>query len=73
MLDIFCFIQLDVDSSIGDSLPVDSQLVNMMGEKVDALRGRYIRRLAAAVIQHMPAFWRLALSVFSGKFAKVLH
>ncbi|XP_008784153.2 exocyst complex component SEC5A-like isoform X2 [Phoenix dactylifera] len=62
---------LDVDSSIGDSLPVDSQLVNMMGEKVDALRGRYICRLAAVLIHHMPAFWRLALSVFSGKFAKV--
>ncbi|KAG1331062.1 putative plastid-lipid-associated protein 7, chloroplastic [Cocos nucifera] len=62
---------LDVDSSIGDSLPVDSQLVNMMGEKVDALRERYIRRLAAVLIHHMPAFWRLALSVFSGKFAKV--
>ncbi|XP_073099567.1 exocyst complex component SEC5B isoform X2 [Elaeis guineensis] len=62
---------LDVDSSIGDSLPVDSQPVDLVGEKVDALRGTYICRLTAVLIHHMPPFWRLALSVFSGKFAKV--
>ncbi|KAG1369794.1 hypothetical protein COCNU_15G001600 [Cocos nucifera] len=62
---------LDADSSTGDSLPVDSRSVDLVGEKVDALRGTYIHRLTAVVIHHMPAFWRLALSVFSGKFAKV--
>ncbi|XP_008781410.1 exocyst complex component SEC5A-like isoform X2 [Phoenix dactylifera] len=62
---------LDVGSSIGDSLPVDSHPVDLVGEKVDALRGTYIHRLTAVLIHHMPAFWRLALSVFSGKFAKV--
>eukprot|EP00262_Sarcandra_glabra_P004234 TRINITY_DN1519_c1_g1_i1.p1 TRINITY_DN1519_c1_g1~~TRINITY_DN1519_c1_g1_i1.p1 ORF type:complete len:1120 (-),score=233.19 TRINITY_DN1519_c1_g1_i1:257-3616(-) len=56
---------------LGDtSLPVDSQPVDMTDEEVDALRGRYIRRLTAVLIHHIPAFWKLALSVFSGKFAK---
>ncbi|ONK55243.1 uncharacterized protein A4U43_UnF5970 [Asparagus officinalis] len=62
---ITCF---DVDSSIRDSGDFET---DFMGEEVDALRGRYIRQLTAVLIQHVPAFWRLALSVFSGKFAKV--
>ncbi|XP_058087887.1 exocyst complex component SEC5B-like isoform X2 [Magnolia sinica] len=65
----------DVDYSLllGDSnLPVDSVPVDVTDE-VDALRGRYIRRLTAVLINHLPAFWRLALSVFSGKFAKSSH
>ncbi|CAA6663780.1 unnamed protein product [Spirodela intermedia] len=33
--------------------------------------GGYIRRLTAVLIHHLPAFWKLALSVFNGKFAKV--
>lgn len=37
----------------------------------DALRARYIRRLTTALLLHLPQFWRVALSVFSGKFAKV--
>ncbi|XP_042492942.1 exocyst complex component SEC5B-like isoform X2 [Macadamia integrifolia] len=55
----------DVDCSLlGDApVPVDSE--------VDALRGRYIRRLTVVLIHHIPAFWKVALSVFSGKFAKV--
>ncbi|KAL0919365.1 hypothetical protein M5K25_011455 [Dendrobium thyrsiflorum] len=61
---------LGVDSSEWDSLAVDSQQLYMTGEEVDALRGRYISRLTAVLIHHIPAFWRLALSVFSGKFAK---
>ncbi|XP_060198575.1 exocyst complex component SEC5A-like [Lycium barbarum] len=48
----------------------DSQQVEFTGEKVDALRGSYIRRLTAVIIYHVPAFWRVALAVFSGKFAK---
>ncbi|KAJ1424917.1 Cullin repeat-like-containing domain superfamily [Sesbania bispinosa] len=43
---------------------------NPTGEEVDALRGRYIRRLTAVIIHHIPAFWKVAISVFSGKFAK---
>ncbi|KAK9270929.1 hypothetical protein L1049_026516 [Liquidambar formosana] len=49
---------------------VDSQPVDLTGEEVDALKGRYIRRLTAVLIHHIPAFWKVALSVFSGKFAK---
>ncbi|XP_077241364.1 exocyst complex component SEC5A-like [Tasmannia lanceolata] len=63
----------DVNYSLllGEShVPIDSQSVDMMGEEVDALRGRYIRRLTAVLIHHIPAFWRLTLSVFNGKFAK---
>ncbi|KAJ9146134.1 hypothetical protein P3X46_028440 [Hevea brasiliensis] len=58
----------DVDNNI--PLRVDSQAIELTGEEVDTLRGKYIRRLTAVLIHHMPAFWKVALSVFSGKFAK---
>ncbi|KAL5558462.1 hypothetical protein UlMin_034673 [Ulmus minor] len=61
----------DVNYSLENHLPVDSQSVDLTGEEVDALRGKYIRRLTAVLIHHIPAFWKVALSVFSGKFAKV--
>ncbi|XP_047162675.1 exocyst complex component SEC5A-like isoform X2 [Vigna umbellata] len=50
----------------------DSSDINYspIGEEVDGLRGRYIRRLTAVIVHHIPAFWKVALSVFSGKFAK---
>ncbi|XP_031389496.1 exocyst complex component SEC5A-like isoform X2 [Punica granatum] len=51
-------------------LSVDSQPTELAGEEVDALRGKYIRRLTAVIVSHIPAFWKVALSVFSGKFAK---
>ncbi|KAK6938280.1 Exocyst complex component EXOC2/Sec5, N-terminal domain, partial [Dillenia turbinata] len=60
---------LDVDLS-PTSLLVDSQPAELSGEEVDILRGRYIRRLTAVLTYHVPAFWKVALSVFSGKFAK---
>ncbi|KAJ0026423.1 hypothetical protein Pint_07940 [Pistacia integerrima] len=63
----------DADYSLtlgNNQLPVDSLPVELTGEEVDALRGRYIRRLTAVLIHHIPAFWKVALSVFSGKFAK---
>ncbi|KAG9444323.1 hypothetical protein H6P81_015663 [Aristolochia fimbriata] len=63
----------DVDISVlmGESPgPVDPQLVYLSGEEVDSLRERYIRKLTAVLIHHLPAFWRLAISVFTGKFAK---
>ncbi|XP_057490413.1 exocyst complex component SEC5A-like [Actinidia eriantha] len=50
---------------LGDSQPVD-----FTGAEVDILRGRYIRRLTAVLIHHVPAFWKVAVSVSSGKFAK---
>ncbi|KAM7511220.1 hypothetical protein LguiB_010095 [Lonicera macranthoides] len=56
---------IDSINSLGDSPPE-----YLTGEEVDVLRGRYIRRLTAVLIHHIPAFWRVALSVFSGKFAK---
>ncbi|KAI5015261.1 exocyst complex component SEC5B-like [Hordeum vulgare subsp. vulgare] len=61
---------LEVDSSIGDSFQDDQLSSSFMAEEADNLRATYIRRLSAVLIQHVPAFWRLALSVFSGKFAK---
>ncbi|KAA8537891.1 hypothetical protein F0562_027529 [Nyssa sinensis] len=61
----------DVDYTHGNSHMVgDSQPVDLTGEEVDAVRGRYIRRLTAVLIHHIPAFWKVAVSVFSGKFAK---
>lgn len=45
----------------------------MTGEQGDAFRGKYIRRLTAVVIHHVPAFWKVSVSVFSGKFAKVMR
>lgn len=65
-------IQQDVNQSsavdhylVGDSLPPE-----MTSEELDALRGRYIRQLTAVLIHHIPVFWKVALSVSSGKFAK---
>ncbi|XP_071701339.1 exocyst complex component SEC5B-like [Rutidosis leptorrhynchoides] len=46
--------------------PIDSG-----SKELDALRGRYIRRLTSVIIHHIPAFWKVALSVSNGKFAKV--
>ncbi|OEL19046.1 Exocyst complex component SEC5A [Dichanthelium oligosanthes] len=61
---------LKVDSTIGDSPQADQLSTNFMAEEADGLRASYIRMLTSVLIQHVPAFWRLALSVFSGKFAK---
>ncbi|KAH1191366.1 Exocyst complex component SEC5B [Glycine max] len=71
-------IQEDMDESsdinnspIGNTYPaVHSHPSNLPGKEVDGLRGRYIRRLTAVIIHYIPAFWKVALSVFSGKFAK---
>lgn len=65
---ILCFTQLDTESPLDDSPEVD---MHPDVEEVDALRGRYIHMLNSVLIHHIPAFWRLSLSVFSGKFAKV--
>ncbi|XP_058769965.1 exocyst complex component SEC5A-like isoform X1 [Vicia villosa] len=61
----------DINNSLGNTYPaVQSHPVDLTGEEVDGLRGRYIRRLTAVIIHYIPAFWKIALSVFSGKFAK---
>ncbi|KAL6125479.1 hypothetical protein ACLB2K_073536 [Fragaria x ananassa] len=60
----------DAVTSENNSLLVDSVVVDLTGEEVDALRGRYILRLTAVLTHHIPAFWKVALSVFNGKFAK---
>ncbi|KAL0432279.1 UNVERIFIED_CONTAM: Exocyst complex component SEC5A [Sesamum latifolium] len=52
------------DHLAGDLFP------EMTSEELDALRGRYIRQLTAVLIHHVPVFWKVALSVSSGKFAK---
>ncbi|KAI6689530.1 hypothetical protein NL676_026358 [Syzygium grande] len=49
---------------------VDAESLDLAGEEVDALRGKYIHRLTSVIVYHVPAFWKVALSVFSGKFAK---
>ncbi|XP_059287084.1 exocyst complex component SEC5A-like [Lycium ferocissimum] len=62
---------IDYSASLGSThLPGDSEPLEMAGEQGDALRGKYIRRLTAVVIHHVPAFWKVSVSVFSGKFAK---
>ncbi|EYU36852.1 hypothetical protein ABFS82_14G306300 [Erythranthe guttata] len=50
---------------LGDLFPSE-----MTSEELDALRGRYIRQLTAVLVHHVPVFWKVALSVSSGKFAK---
>lgn len=54
-----------------NQVQVDLPSVESAGKENDALRGRYIKRLTAVIVYHLPAFWKTALSVFSGKFAKV--
>ncbi|KAK4490194.1 hypothetical protein RD792_000851 [Penstemon davidsonii] len=49
----------------GDLFPAE-----MTSEEFDALRGRYIRQLTAVLVHHVPVFWKVALSISSGKFAK---
>ncbi|KAJ1696288.1 hypothetical protein LUZ63_004800 [Rhynchospora breviuscula] len=61
---------LEVDLSSAEAVQVEPHTTSLMGEEADTLRASYIRRMTAVLLQHIPAFWRLALSVFSGKFAK---
>ncbi|KAH0710773.1 hypothetical protein KY284_012200 [Solanum tuberosum] len=59
-----------IQQDMNHSPDIDSELLVMTGEQGDAFRGKYIRRLTAVVIHHVPAFWKVSVSVFSGKFAK---
>ncbi|KAH9321769.1 hypothetical protein KI387_016408, partial [Taxus chinensis] len=63
---------VDYSLLLGDNeMRGEPHLKEGTGEEADALRGRLIRRLTAVIVHHVPMFWRLALSIFSGKFAKV--
>lgn len=63
---------VDYSLLLGDNdMRGESQLKEATGEEADALRGRLIRRLTTVIVHHVPTFWRLALSIFNGKFAKV--
>lgn len=64
------FASLEVDSV--DSFQDDQLSSNFMAEEADSLKATYIRKLNVVLIQHVPAFWRLALYLFSRKLAKVL-
>jgi exocyst complex component 2 len=44
--------------------------VEFPSEEIDILKGRYIKRLTAVLVHHIPVFWKTAISIFSGKFAK---
>ncbi|GER34041.1 exocyst complex component [Striga asiatica] len=56
----------DVSSHLaGDLFPAET-----FSEELDALRGRYIAQLTGVLVHHVPVFWKAALSVSSGKFAK---
>ncbi|KAH0874607.1 hypothetical protein HID58_071969 [Brassica napus] len=57
-------------SNENNEVQVDPQSVEFPSEEIDALKGRYIKRLTAVLVHHIPLFWKTAISVFSGKFAK---
>nr|GMD33155.1 exocyst complex component SEC5A-like [Ipomoea batatas] len=62
---------VDYSVSIGNThLLGEMQMYGLKAEDVDALRGKYIYRLTAVIIHHVPVFWKVTVSVFSGKFAK---
>ncbi|XP_019152680.1 PREDICTED: exocyst complex component SEC5A-like isoform X2 [Ipomoea nil] len=62
---------VDYSVSIGNThLLGEMQMYGLKAEDVDALRGNYIYRMTAVIIHHVPVFWKVTVSVFSGKFAK---
>uniref|UniRef100_A0A803LHX8 Exocyst complex component SEC5 n=1 Tax=Chenopodium quinoa TaxID=63459 RepID=A0A803LHX8_CHEQI len=61
------------DTNGNTDLAGDAPSVELTGEEVDALKKKYIQKLTSVLIHYLPAFWKIALSVFSGKFAKSSH
>jgi exocyst complex component 2 len=61
----------DTSSMEDNQVQVDQPLEESARREKDALRGRYIKILTAVIVYHLPTFWKTALSVFTGKFAKV--
>lgn len=49
----------------------EESLSDSTSNESDALLGRFIRRLTMVVVHHVPLFWGLALSIFTGKFGAV--
>jgi exocyst complex component 2 len=47
----------------------EGSLSDTSSNESDALLGRFIRRLTMVIVHHVPQFWGLALSIFTGKFA----
>lgn len=68
-------LQSDVDFNLllgsNDREQDRSSIIDTSGNESDALLGRLIRRLTAVIVTHLPSFWRLAISIFNGKFTKV--
>ncbi|XP_078441438.1 exocyst complex component SEC5A-like [Wolffia australiana] len=64
-------LQRSSAKSNGDVLSPSSVTVDLADERFDELREGYIHKLTSIIIHHLPEFWKLALSIFSGKFAKV--
>ncbi|CAA0812908.1 Exocyst complex component SEC5A [Striga hermonthica] len=63
----------DVDYSLSDvssHLPGDLLPAEIFREELDALWGGYIAQLTGVLVHSVPVFWKVALSVSSGKFAK---
>ncbi|KAG7655047.1 Exocyst complex component EXOC2/Sec5 N-terminal domain [Arabidopsis suecica] len=60
----------DTSSMEDNQVQVDQPLEESARREKDALRGRYIKILTAVIVYHLPTFWKTALSVFTGKFAK---
>ncbi|KFK42098.1 hypothetical protein AALP_AA2G210500 [Arabis alpina] len=60
----------DAASNENNEVQVDLQSLEFPSEEIDALKGRYIKRLTAVLVHHIPVFWKTAISIFSGKFAK---
>lgn len=71
MYNPFYFSCYQPDANGNLDLAGDSQSMELTGEEVDALKRKYIQKLTSVLIHYLPAFWKIALSVFSGKFAKV--
>ncbi|GMH08606.1 hypothetical protein Nepgr_010446 [Nepenthes gracilis] len=60
---------LDVNGNT--HLVVEVDVEELTGKEVDAIGEKYIRPLTAVLIHHIPVFWKVPVSVLSGKFAKV--
>ncbi|CAA7013497.1 unnamed protein product [Microthlaspi erraticum] len=63
-------VVLNSDAIENNEVQLDLQSVEFASEEIDALKGRYIKRLTAVLVHYIPVFWKTAISVFNGKFAK---
>lgn len=61
--------EVDLTLLLGDEHLLDEAPSVSSEEEVDALHARLIRRLTAVLRQQVPRLWKLALSIFAGRFA----